>query len=51
MDTGDSFPGVKQPGREANHSQPCIVEVKNEWSYTYTPPCVFMPSYVKDTSS
>jgi hypothetical protein len=29
--------GVKRPGREADHSPPSIVEVKNAWSYTSTP--------------
>jgi hypothetical protein len=38
MDTGGSFPGVKRPGREADHSPPSSAEVKNEWSYTSTPP-------------
>jgi hypothetical protein len=27
--------GVKQPGREADHSAPSSAEVKNEWSYTF----------------
>jgi hypothetical protein len=36
--TGGSFPGVKRPGREADHSPPSIAEVKNAWSYTFTPP-------------
>jgi hypothetical protein len=30
--------GVKWPGREADHSPPSSCEVKNEWSYTFTPP-------------
>jgi hypothetical protein len=30
--------GVKQPGREADHSLPSSAEVKNEWSHTSTPP-------------
>jgi hypothetical protein len=29
--------GVKQPGREADHSPPSSAEIKNEWSYTSTP--------------
>jgi hypothetical protein len=29
--------GVKRPGREADHSPPSSAEVKNAWSYTYTP--------------
>jgi hypothetical protein len=36
--TRGSFPGVKRPEREADHSPPSSVEVKNEWSYTFTPP-------------
>jgi len=30
--------GVKLPGCEVNHSPSAIAEVKNEWSYTSTPP-------------
>jgi hypothetical protein len=30
--------GVKRPWREAGHSPLPSAEVKNEWSYTYTPP-------------
>jgi hypothetical protein len=30
--------GVKRPGREADHSPPSSAEVKNAWSYTFTPP-------------
>jgi hypothetical protein len=37
MDTGGSFPGVKQPGREADHSPPISAEVKKMWLYTSTP--------------
>jgi len=42
MGAGGSSPGVKLPAREADHSPPCNEEAKNEWSYTFTPPCVFM---------
>jgi hypothetical protein len=28
--------GVKRPGREADHSPPTSVEVKNAWRYTST---------------
>jgi hypothetical protein len=35
--TRGTFPGVKRPGREADHSPPSSVEVKNAWSYTSTP--------------
>jgi hypothetical protein len=36
----DSVPplGVKRPVREAVHSSPSNVDVKNTWSYTSTPP-------------
>jgi hypothetical protein len=34
--------GVKRPGREADHSTPSSAEVKNAWSYTSTPPYVFV---------
>jgi len=30
--------GVKRPGREAGHSSPTRVKVKNMWSYTFAPP-------------
>jgi len=32
MGTGDLTPGAKRPGREADHSLPFSVEVKNAWS-------------------
>ena len=32
------FPGVKRPGRETDHLPTSSSEVKNEWSYTSTPP-------------
>jgi hypothetical protein len=34
--------GVKRPGREADHSLPSSAEVRNAWSYTYTPQYAFM---------
>jgi hypothetical protein len=37
MGTG-SFPGVKRPGRGADHPTPPSSEVENEYSYTSTPP-------------
>jgi len=38
MGTGGLFPPeVKQPGREADHSPPSSVEVKNACCYTSTP--------------
>jgi hypothetical protein len=30
-------PGVKQPGREADHSPPTSTEIKKMWLYTSTP--------------
>ena len=33
-----SFPGVKMPARELNHSPPPNAEVKNEWSHASTSP-------------
>jgi hypothetical protein len=36
------FPGIKRPGREADHSPPSGADVKNAWSYTSTPPYVFV---------
>jgi hypothetical protein len=38
MGAGGCCLGVKRPGREAGHSSPCSVEVKNTWSCTATPP-------------
>jgi hypothetical protein len=35
------FFGGKGPEREFNHSSPSSAEVKNDWSYTYTPLYVF----------
>jgi hypothetical protein len=32
------FLGIKWPGREADHSPPSNVEVKNEWSFTFMLP-------------
>jgi hypothetical protein len=31
-------PGVKRPGREADHSRPSSTDVKNAWRYISTPP-------------
>jgi hypothetical protein len=42
MGTGGSFPGVKRPGRESDHSPPTTAEVKKMWIYTSTPPYAFM---------
>jgi hypothetical protein len=37
-----SFPGIKRPGREADHSPQSSAEVNNTWSYTSTHQYVFM---------
>jgi hypothetical protein len=42
MGTGSSFPGVKRPWREADHSPPTSAKVKKMWIYTSTPPYAFM---------
>jgi hypothetical protein len=42
MGTVGSFPGVKRPGRETDHSSPTSAKVKKVWIYTSTPPYVFM---------
>jgi hypothetical protein len=35
-------PGVKRPGREADHSSPSNTEIKDAWTDTSTTPYVFM---------
>jgi hypothetical protein len=37
-----SFPGVKRPGRETDHSHPASAEVKKMWIYATTPPYTFI---------
>jgi hypothetical protein len=37
-----ALPGVKQQGREADHSPPTSAEVKKMWIYTSTPLYVLM---------
>jgi hypothetical protein len=39
---GTSSPGVKRPGREADHSSPTNAEDKNAWIYISTSPYTFM---------
>jgi hypothetical protein len=39
---GALSPGVKRPGREADHSPPTSAEVKKTWVYTSTPSFAFM---------
>jgi hypothetical protein len=46
MRTGGSLPGLKRPGCETVYSQPSSTEVKNAWSYTSTPPYVFLAWYL-----
>jgi hypothetical protein len=38
MNTEGSSPGLKQLEREVDHSPAISADVKNEWSYTPTPP-------------
>jgi hypothetical protein len=42
MDTEGHFPGVKQQGRENDHSSPASAEVKKMWICKFTPPYFFM---------
>jgi hypothetical protein len=35
---GALSPGMKQPGREADHSPPTSADVKKMWNYTSSPP-------------
>jgi hypothetical protein len=42
MGTGGSFPEVKRPRREADHTAPTSAEGKKMWIYTSTPLYVFM---------
>jgi hypothetical protein len=42
MGTKALSPGVKRPGREADHSSPTSTEVKKTWIYPSTPPYVFI---------
>jgi len=37
-----SFHWVNWPGREVDNSPPSFAEVKNEWSYTSSPPICFV---------
>jgi hypothetical protein len=39
---GPLSPGVKRPGREADHSRPTSAEVKKTFIYTSTPPYIFV---------
>ena len=37
-----SFPRVKRPGRDLDHSHPSSAEIKNGWRHTSTPPiCLY----------
>jgi hypothetical protein len=40
---GALFPGLKLPGREADHSPAASAEVKNKWIYTSTPLHIVLP--------
>jgi hypothetical protein len=39
---GAVSPGVKRPGREADHSPPTSAKIKKMWIYASTPPYTFM---------
>jgi len=34
----ETYPGVKRPWREADHSSPSSAEDKSAWDYTSAPP-------------
>jgi hypothetical protein len=42
MGTGGFLPGVKSPGRKADHSPSTSAEIKNTWTYTSIPLYSFM---------
>jgi uncharacterized membrane protein len=42
MGTSGSFPGVRRPGCEADHSPPSSSRAKSAWSYTSSPQYAFM---------
>jgi hypothetical protein len=42
VDTQGTFPGGEGKAVEDDHSSPTNPEVKNAWSYTSTPPYIFM---------
>jgi hypothetical protein len=44
--TASCSPDVKRPERTADHSPPAIVDVKNTWIFTSTPPYVFMARFL-----
>jgi len=46
MVSPSSFPGIKRPGREADHSPPHIAEITNMLIFTSTPPHIFMLWYL-----
>jgi len=52
--TGGSSPGLERPESKADHYPPPSGEVKNEWSYTSTPPMRIrnvVLNQARDTSS
>jgi hypothetical protein len=40
-----TFQGVRRPWRGVDRSSPSSAEVKNEWSYTFTPLYTLMACY------
>jgi hypothetical protein len=47
--TADVSAGIKLLGREAEHTPSSNVEVKNEWSYIFTPPSFGSQTVHKDS--
>jgi len=42
-----SFSGIKQQDHNVDHSPPPLAEVKNEWSYTSTPPPLPLYAFIR----
>jgi len=42
-----SFSGVKRPQPQIDHKPPSSAEMKNEWSYTFSPP-ICLHGIIKD---
>jgi hypothetical protein len=49
--SGTLSPGLKQPGREADHTPPSTAEVKNERGYASAPPAVLHDVYRNNCTS
>jgi hypothetical protein len=42
---GGCFPGENLPGPKADSVPPSSIEIKDEWSYNFTPPCAFIRAH------